>query len=190
MNPTRKPKKPKQVVDKSKKPKQVVDKSKKPKQVVDKPKKPKQVVDKSKKPKPMKKGGVRTSISIAPIQSVRPTMSDLQWERFYSTLETRPERKAAFYNSRMYAKYLLYSAYEKTCEIGDATSEACRNFIDDIENLIEKRRKLKMNTRQPSQPSQPSQEPLRGFTTKSNGFNLPPPDYVLNVKPRSGSTKK
>ena len=156
-----------------------------------KPKKPKQVVDKPKKPKPMKKGGVRTSISIAPIQSVRPTMSDVQWERFSSTLETRPERKAAFYDSRMYAKmyakYLLYSAYEKTCEIGDATSEACRNFIDEIENLIEKRRKLKMNTRQPSQPSQ---EPLRGLTTKSNGFNLPPPDYVLNVKPFPRSSPK
>jgi hypothetical protein len=117
-------------------------------------------------------------------------MSDVQWERFYSTLEKRPERKAAFYDSRMYAKYLLYSAYEKTCEIGDATSEACRNFIDEIENLIEKRRKLKMNTRQPSQPSQPSQEPLRGFPTKSKRLGLTPPDYVLNVKPFPRSSLK
>jgi hypothetical protein len=189
MNPTRKPKKPKQVVDKPrktknpKKPKQVVDKPRK----TNKPKNPKQVVDKSNKPKPMKKGGVRTSISIAPTQYVRPTMSDVQWERFYSTLETRPERKAAFYDSRMYAKYLLYSAYEKTCEIGDATSEACRNFIDEIENLIEKKRRLKMNTRQPTQPTQ---EPLRGFTTKNKGLGLPPPDYVLNVKPQSRSSPK
>jgi hypothetical protein len=105
-------------------------------------------------------------------------------------LEKRPERKAAFYDSRMYAKYLLYSAYEKTCEIGDATSEACRNFIDEIENLIEKRKNLKMNTRQPSQPSQPSQEPLRDFTTQSKRLGLPNPDYVFDVKPFPRSSLK
>jgi hypothetical protein len=155
-----------------------------------KPKKPKQVVDKPKKPNSMKKGGVRTSKSTAPIQTVRPRMSDVQLDRYYSSLEKRPERKAAFYDSRMYAKYLLYSAYEKTCKIGDATSEACRNFIDDIELLIEKKKNLKMNTRQPSQPSQPSQEPLRGFTTKSKRLGLPKPDYVFDVKPFPRSSLK
>ena len=50
-----------------------------------KPKKPKQVVDKPKKPNSMKKGGVRTSKSTAPIQTVRPRMSDVQLDRYYSS---------------------------------------------------------------------------------------------------------
>jgi hypothetical protein len=90
---------------------------------------------------------------------------------------------------------LLYSAYIKTCELGNATSEACINLKDDIKTRIEKRRErqrqLEMNSQQP--PITPIQEKLRGSTTKSKRLssNMPrPPDYVLEVKPHPRSSAK
>jgi len=170
MNPTKKPKKPKSVARTQKK------------QTVKMPK------------KPMKKGGVRTSIKTSRQTSNRP-ISDVQRDRYYSTLERRPERRAAFYNSRMNVMDLLYSAYIKTCELGNATSEACINLKDDIKTRIEKRRErqrqLEMNSQQP--PITPIQEKLRGSTTKSKRLssNMPrPPDYVLEVKPHPRSSAK
>ena len=171
MNPTPKPKKPKSVARTQKK------------QTVKMPK------------KSMKKGGVKTSIKTSRQTSNHPIWSDAQWERYYSTLERRPERRASFYDSRMYVKDLLYSAYIKTCELGNVTSEACINLKDDIKTGMEKQRErqrqLKMNSQQP--PITPIQEELRGSTTKSKRLssNMPrPPDYVLEVKPQPRSSTK
>ena len=178
MNPTPKPKKPKSVA-RTQKPKKSVARTQK-KQTVKKPK------------KSMKKGGVKTSITTSRQTSNHPIWSDAQWERYYSTLERRPERRAAFYDSRMYVMDSLYSAYIKTCELGNATSEACINLKDDIKTRIEKQRErqrqLKMNSQQP-----PIKEELRGSTTKSKRLssNMPrPPDYVLEVKPQPRSSTK